>query len=146
MQTDISMCPLGPERSHHISTKCASQSLQSALDAIQLVPQLGVSTGRAGSVLGPNRTRPGWIGFLDLGSVFDRISGRIQYIGYSGYPGRSHRFHGSGPQIGPDFLTVKITENTFFWAFLLNLFSNRASNLTKLDLLGHQSGQIKRPK
>ena len=39
MQTDISMCPLGPERSHHISIECASQSLQSALDAIQLVPQ-----------------------------------------------------------------------------------------------------------
>ena len=44
------------------------------------------------------------------------------------------------------FDRVKITENTFFWAFLLNLFSNRASCLSKLDLLGHQSGQIKRPK
>ena len=39
MQIDINMCPLGPERSRHISIKCASQSLQSALDAIQPVPQ-----------------------------------------------------------------------------------------------------------
>ena len=44
------------------------------------------------------------------------------------------------------FDRVKIIENTYFWAFLLNLFSNRASSLTKLDLLGHQSRQIKRPK
>ena len=53
--------------------------------------------GRAGSVLGPNRTRLNWIGLLNFRSVFDRIFGSDPTFRVIGCPGRSHRFDESGP-------------------------------------------------
>ena len=66
--------------------------------------QVGLSTGRVGSVLGPNQTRPGWIKLLNFGSVFNRIFGLDPTFRVIGYPGWSHQFDKSGPQIGPVFL------------------------------------------